>query len=47
MAHQIGVVRNASHLKGKFSQIVAEASNKESVFRKIQLVKLKAEPKLS
>ena len=29
MAHQTGVVRKASHLKGNLSQIVAEASNKE------------------
>ena len=47
MAHQTGVVRKASHLKGNFSQIVAEASNKENVFQKIQLFKLKTEPKLS
>ena len=34
MAHQTGVVRNASQLKGKFSQIVAEASNKEKCIPK-------------
>ena len=29
MAHQTGVVRKASHLKGNFSQIVDGASKKE------------------
>ena len=47
MAHQSGVVRKASHLKGNFSQMVAEASNKEKCLPKNPTVKLKAEPKLS
>ena len=34
MAHQTGVVRKASHLKGNLSQIVAEVSNKEKCFPK-------------
>ena len=34
MAHQTGVVRKASHLKGNFSQIVAEASKREKCLPK-------------
>ena len=34
MAHQSGVVRKASQLKGNFSQMVAEASNKEKCLPK-------------
>ena len=34
MAHLSGVVRKASQLKGNFSQMVAEASNKEKCLPK-------------
>ena len=34
MAHHTVLVRNASHLKGNFSQIVAEASKKEKCLPK-------------